>query len=90
MYVFKSSKEKISKASLILFRIDFGHGFKHVCELLFVWILLCNHIWQGRRGGVYTFMPNYQIPPGLAIGVPVLAYYSTQKRILGTCSVKLI
>jgi hypothetical protein len=37
------------------------------------------------------FTPNYQIPLGLiAIGVPVLAYYSTHKRILGTCSVKLI
>jgi hypothetical protein len=39
-----------------------------------------------------TFMPNYQILPlGLvAIGVLVLAYYSTHKRILGTCSAKLI
>jgi hypothetical protein len=37
------------------------------------------------------FTPNYQIPLGLvAIGVPVLAYCSTHKRILGTCSVKLI
>jgi hypothetical protein len=46
----------------------------------------------GRAGvGASTFMPNYQIPLGLvAIGVPVLAYYSTHKRILGTCSVKLI
>jgi hypothetical protein len=46
----------------------------------------------GRAGvGASTFMPNYQIPPGLvAIGVPVLAYYSTHKRILGTCSIKLI
>jgi hypothetical protein len=37
-------------------------------------------------------MPNYQILPlGLvAIGVLVLAYYSTHKRILGTCSAKLI
>ena len=38
-----------------------------------------------------TFTPNYQIPLGLvAIGVPVLAYYYTHKRILGTCSVELI
>ena len=38
-----------------------------------------------------TFMPNYQIPLGLvAIGMFVLAYYSTHKRILGTCSAKLI
>jgi hypothetical protein len=39
-----------------------------------------------------TFMPNYQILPlGLvAIGVLVSAYYSTHKRILGTCSTKLI
>ena len=38
-----------------------------------------------------TFMPNYQMPLGLvAIGVLVLAYYSTHKRILGTCSAKLI
>jgi hypothetical protein len=46
----------------------------------------------GRAGvGASTLMPNYQIPLGLvAIGVPVLAYYSTHKRILGTCSVKLI
>jgi hypothetical protein len=37
------------------------------------------------------FTPNYQIPLGLvAIGVPVLAYYSTHKRILGICSAKLI
>jgi hypothetical protein len=90
VYVFKSSNENVSKASFILFKIDFRHGFKYVYELLFVWILLCNHIWQDRRGGS-TFMPNYQIPLGLvAIGVPVLAYYSTHKRILGTCSVKLI
>jgi hypothetical protein len=39
-----------------------------------------------------SFMPNYQILPlGLvAIGLPVWAYYSTHKRILGTCSLKLI
>jgi hypothetical protein len=37
------------------------------------------------------FTPNYQIPLGLvAIGVPVLAYCSTHRRILGICSVKLI
>jgi hypothetical protein len=36
---------------IILFRIDFEHGFKHVCELVFVWILRCNHIWQRLRGG---------------------------------------
>jgi hypothetical protein len=37
------------------------------------------------------FTPNYQIPLGLvAIGVPVLTYYSTHRRILGICSVKVI
>jgi hypothetical protein len=37
----------------ILFKIEFGHDFKHVCELVFIWILPCNHIWQRRRGGIY-------------------------------------
>jgi uncharacterized membrane protein (UPF0136 family) len=90
VYVFRSSKAKVSKTSFFSGSTLGTVSSMYVSCSSFGFYLAT--IFGSAGVAASTFMPNYQILPlGLvAIGVLVLAYYSTHKRILGTCSAKLI
>jgi hypothetical protein len=89
VYFFRSSKAKVSKTSFFSGSTLGTVSSMYVSCSSFGFYLAT--IFGSAGVAASTFMPNYQMPLGLvAIGVLVLAYYSTHKRILGTCSAKLI